>query len=126
MPYDAVIGFLEKVADTPPLQIRVRAAIAERGDFAAHELVEVAASFGFHFTATEFREALLAGGASFELSETELTTVVGGVAGLSRVKAPSSSGISEGGDTLPEAGTGSTESDSTSTGKAKPSPTTES
>ena len=126
MPHDAVIGFLEKVADNPPLQKLVREAIAERGDFASHELVEVAASQGFHFTATELRKTLSEGGVPLELSEQELSTVAGGAASFSRMVAPVTESNPAPMSTPPLTDPGSTESESTSTGKAQPTTTSES
>ncbi len=126
MPHDAVIGFLEKVADTPHLQKRVSAAIAERGEFASHELVELGASLGFHFTATDLRKTLSEGGVSLELSEQELSAVAGGAAGFARVAAPVTEGGSGPAATPSVTDPGTTSSESTSTAKPKPATTSES
>jgi predicted ribosomally synthesized peptide with nif11-like leader len=125
MSQDAVNEFLANVADSADLRKEVHAVIAERGDLAAHELVELAANLGFQLTATELREALSEARIPFELSDAELKTVVGGAAGTKRVMLTNTDVA--GGRSLPTPEVASTESASGSRpGKTESSTTSES
>ena len=79
MSAEAVNRFLGRVSGDPKLQARVKSAIAERGEAAAFELVEMATELGFSFTATELGEHLAKHPGEIELSEAELETVAGGL-----------------------------------------------
>ena len=72
--------FLDLVAKDADLGKEVRAVIAEREEQAAFELVQLAASKGFEFTATELRQYLAAlKEETTELTEAELQAVAGGL-----------------------------------------------
>jgi len=79
MSAEAVNRFLGRVSGDPSLQTKVKSAIADRGEAAAFELVEMATELGFTFTATELGEHLAKHPGELELSEAELETVAGGL-----------------------------------------------
>ena len=79
MSFDAITTFFVKVQADPALHARVQAALDERGEAAAYEIVDIAAGEECSFSATELREYIAAGSPDGELSEEQLEAVAGGV-----------------------------------------------
>ena len=79
MSSEGVKKFLELAQLDVELMDKVKTAVTERGEASSFELVEMAAGYGYEFTATELVEHLASGDAEVELSEAELEVVTGGV-----------------------------------------------
>lgn len=80
MSSDAVRKFLELARNDADLLNKVKDAVAERGEASSFELVEIAAGYGYEFTATQLVEHLVSDSAeTVELSEAELEAVTGGL-----------------------------------------------
>ena len=82
MSTDSVRKFLELAHHDPELLKKIKGAVAERGEASSFELVDLAAGYGYQFTATELVEHLVGNEVEeVELSEVELEAVTGGLTG---------------------------------------------
>jgi predicted ribosomally synthesized peptide with nif11-like leader len=79
MSTDAVKKFLDLAQADSGLREQVSKVVAERGEESSFELVELAATHGCEFTATELIEYVATRKAGAELSEAELEAVAGGI-----------------------------------------------
>lgn len=82
MSIEAIGAFFDRVAESGELKARVEAALEDRGDAAAFEIVDIAAAEGMTFTATGLRDFVAGGGPGGELSEAQMEAVAGGIAKL--------------------------------------------
>lgn len=82
MSVDSVRKFLELAQKDTDLLNKVKGAVAERGEASSFELVDMAAGYGYRFTATELVEHLVHNNVDgVELSDAELEAVTGGLTG---------------------------------------------
>ena len=80
MSADSVRKFLELAHKDSELLKRIKGAVADRGEASSFELVDLAAGYGYQFTATELVEQLVGMDLEeVELSEVELEAVTGGL-----------------------------------------------
>ncbi len=79
MSTEAVKKFLDLAQADSDLRDKVKTVVNERGEESSFELVELAASHGCEFTATELAEYVVSMNAGAELSEVELESVAGGI-----------------------------------------------
>lgn len=91
MSFQAITSFFQQVAEDPDLKDTVQAALDERAEAAAFEIVDVAKGQGCDFTATELRAYLAADSSDLELSEDQLEVVAGG--GLLQVRTLNLTGL---------------------------------
>jgi len=91
MSFQAITNFFQQVAEDTDLKQTVQAALDDREEAAAFEIVDVAKAHGCDFTATELREYLAADSSDLELSEDQLEVVAGG--GLLSVRALDLTGL---------------------------------
>ena len=76
---EGVKKFLDLAQLDDQLMNKILVAVSERGEEASFELVELAAGYGYEFTATELIETIASGDTGLELSEAELEAVTGGI-----------------------------------------------